>query len=659
MRYLAAFIPLIITGLTAGCLDRGDSDPSAPAIDSTVQPDSFLTFMNESLDVNSEAYATAYYEAVDPLNQRTTLADWKAINGFDAGEDVHVTFRDTKDLGYGRDMYAKSFPDGRVAIYVDNYVVRIEPGDATTYGPLNLGAAIEQDREYHFGTNAIEFSPDSNDPNGNKILKFFTFTPADANGVQHRLIKVDLDGRGDKYMPTMCVVCHGATMYPLRQDGSFDPISLKSPKMNILQQHTFEFSADPGFTEAEQARGIAEINRMVYNTYHEMGERLDGNNATINDDRDDDQANWHSDFAEELLEVTYGFSDPGEGNRLADTSAFTAYQAGAVPSGWAQTADRPGGVDVLYKEVIEPHCIGCHSLRGTKVASNNDTILGEDHHPNAVNFSTFEEFIGYNDLIIDYVYRRGAMPRSLINFDQFWNDPIAPTLLATFLDGFDVFDANGNVVRPGKAVAMPGADRTVASSPATLDASASMFSTAYSWSIVSSTDPNASLSDPSSAEPELTAADGAVVELELTTSNARGNSDPARVTITVDSSFTSYASVFIDSSEPDIRQLLIDATCVSCHSASSAGTGSIYEGIPIYYDEGSYTIKKDLYRNILNRVDLEDPENSLLLRKPTSLQHGGAVVLDRSNPTGNALYNYLLNWIRNGAPCGDDPAFCD
>ena len=655
MRY-PAFIPLIAAGLITGCLDRGDSDQSAPVVDSSVTPNSFLTFVNQSLDINSEAYATAYYAAVDPMNQRTTLADWKSINEFDAGADVHVTFRDTKDLGYGRDMYAKSFPDGRAAFYVDNYVVRIEPGDATTYGPLNLPAAIEQDREYHFGTNAIEFTPDSNDPKGQKILKFFTFAPMDANGVQHRLNSADLDGRGVKYMPTMCVICHGASMYPLKQNGSFDPISLKSPKLNILQQHTFEFSATPGFTEAEQESGIAAINRMVYDAYQEMGERADSNNATVNDDTDDDQANWYSEFAEELVEGAYGDTTPNDG--LFEQN--TEYQADFVPSGWIQTAERPGGVAVLYKQVIEPHCIGCHSLRGTKVAKNNDSILGSEHHPNAVTFSTYEEFTGYNDLIIDYVYRRGSMPRSLINFSQFWEDPDgAPTLLATYLDGFDVFDANGNVVVPGKAVAIPGADRTVPATPATLNASASMFSAAYSWRIVSSTDPNALLNDPSDPAPELSAADGAVVVLELTTSNAMGNSDPAQVTIKVDSAFTTYTQTFIHTSEPDIRQLLIDATCVSCHSAGSAGTGALYEGIPIYYDEGSYAEKKDLYRNILNRVDLHDPENSLLLRKPTSLQHGGAIVLDRNNAIGDERYIALLNWIRNGAPCGDDPVFCD
>jgi hypothetical protein len=664
MRYLA-FIPLIFAGMITGCLDRGNSGSSAPpAVNSSVTPDSFLTFVNQSLDINTEAYAAAYYAAVDPMDERTTLADWKTKNEFDAGEDVHVIFRDTKDLGYGRDMYAKSLSNGSVAFYVNNYVVQIEPGDASTYGPLNLDAAIEGDREYHIGTNAIEFSPDPNDPLGQKILKFFTFSPADANGVQRRLTAANLDGRGVKYMPMMCVVCHGGTLYPLRPDGSFDPIALKSPQLNMLPQHTFQFSPVSGYTETDQKDGIAAINQMVLNAYRESGMRA--NSAS-------DQANWDSSFAEELVETTYGVN-PGDDIDFPGTE----FQADSVPSGWQQTAGRPGGIEVLYKQVIEPHCIGCHSLRGTQVAKNRDMTLDPDQHPNSVNFSSYEEFIGYNDLIIDYVYQRGAMPRSLINYSQFWDDPNgAPTLLATYLTGFDVFDANGNVVEPGRSVAKPGTDRTVASTPTILDATASLYTTTYAWRIVTSTDPDAVLDDTSSPAPSLTASDGSMVTLELVTSNAKGNSDPAQFTITVDSSFIPAEPTFV----PDILEVLgnnlatpmgpsLKGKCIDCHSISqsTSGVNNDLLGIPVYYEMDSYDAddtdatkdnNKHLYLNVLNRIDLVDPENSLLLRKPTSLQHGGSVVLDRTDPVLDSYYMTILNWIRDGAPCGNDTTYCD
>jgi hypothetical protein len=61
---------------------------------------------------------------------------------------------------------------------------------------------------------------------------------------------------------------------------------------------------------------------------------------------------------------------------------------------------------------------------------------------------------------------------------------------------------------------------------------------------------------------------------------------------------------------------------------------------------------KELYRNVLDRVNLADPENSLLLRKGNGEAHGGGI---RLNVT---TYNTILNWIRSGAPCGTNPAYC-
>jgi hypothetical protein len=78
-------------------------------------------------------------------------------------------------------------------------------------------------------------------------------------------------------------------------------------------------------------------------------------------------------------------------------------------------------------------------------------------------------------------------------------------------------------------------------------------------------------------------------------------------------------------------------------------------GLPVYYDAAAYTDKKDLYRNVFDRVNPADPENSLLLRKPISLQHGGGLQLQQTDQ----FYNMLLNWIRNGALCGTDPMYCN
>ena len=51
--------------------------------------DHFLTFRVGS---RSQASAEQYYQEVDPLNERTTLAAWKTVNGFDPGPDAKVFY---------------------------------------------------------------------------------------------------------------------------------------------------------------------------------------------------------------------------------------------------------------------------------------------------------------------------------------------------------------------------------------------------------------------------------------------------------------------------------------------------------------------------------------------------------------------------------------
>jgi mono/diheme cytochrome c family protein len=294
--------------------------------------------------INSVAYAEQYYRAVDPDNERTTLDAWKTKNGFDQGHDVHVIFRDTKDLGYGRDMYARRNNDGSLAFYVNNFVVAVGEGNPANYGPLNLLAATDQNFDYHLGSNAIEFSAiDPSDPDSEKILKFFTFSADDNQEIQPRITSADLDGRGIKHMPSICLACHGGNLLPLNQDGSFNELSLKSAKLNQLELDSFEFMDVGEFSEENQQVGIKTINQWVRDSYAEMGQREQSQKGF-----------WDSEFSQDIANARYG----------SDSFSLAQYQTGTVPSGWQQTEFRPEGVENLYLQVVEPHCISCHSLRG-------------------------------------------------------------------------------------------------------------------------------------------------------------------------------------------------------------------------------------------------------------------------------------------------------
>lgn len=584
--------------------------------------------------INSQAYAEAYYRLVDPDNERTTLADWKRKNGFDNGAHVHVVFRDAKDLGYGRNMRARRNDDGSVAVFVENYLVQLQPGNPGNYGPLNLEAAIAEDRVHHVGTNAIEFSPiDPNDPDSEKVLKFFTFEPESSanNAVQRRVLETNLDGRGKKFMPGPCLACHGGRMLPLTADGSFPLQTVRSAKFNALEVNALEYSKTAGYSRSDMEGGLRELNAFVHGTL-----------VALNDKPATQSGKWAGGFAVDTAQGRYGGAD------FPLTEADDDY----VPAGWQQTATRPEGVALLYKQVIEPHCSSCHALQGNQ-AGEDETVM-VDGTPvslaNAVNFSSYEKFIGYNDQIIDYVFRRGIMPLSLRNYESFWRDPdAAPALLASFLHDFPLFDSQGRVQPPGNPVAKPGADRVV-QSPVQLDASASLFATSYRWQLVSSpVGASAAFSDATSPSPVFSVDQDGDYVLQLIVSNNRGDSAPVALTLTIDSAQPAQSSLtFVN----DIRPLLGSATglrCASCHTEPSANVG-----IPVRYDDGN----PELYRDVLARINFADPENSRLLRKPTSLQHGGGVQIDLETETGRAQYNTLLNWIREGAVCGDDPTIC-
>lgn len=581
-------------------------------------------FINLPLSqISSAAYGKAYYEAVDPANERLTLDAWKRKNGFDAGHDTHVIFRDAFDLGYGRDMYARRGSDGRIAVFVSNYVVRVLPGSPTNYGPLNVEAAIDQDSRYLLGSNAIEFSPadedGASDNGGMMIAKFFTF---DATG--KRIASADLDGRGVKHMPGMCWACHGGQPMPLDTAGKFQTASLRSAKMNLLDVGLLEYSPQADYQRSKLEAGLKLINQYVAESYDVMAAR-DVNDPVTG------AAHWSATFAQSLAAGRYAAS-------ATHVDAF-------VPAGWQASSSRPEGVEALYKQVVEPHCIGCHSVQGSTAAENESALA------NAINFSSYEKFISYREKIIDYVYRRGIMPMSLRNFERFWKNPdAAPTLLASYLSEPSLYGTDGKVIQPGRPVARPGASRSVKPSLAgtvQLDGSSSSFAGSYRWRVVSAPG-TASLSSTSSARPLLNVTANGNHVLELTVSNTLG-SHSSQITLTVNGALakTPDQLTFVD----DIMPILgssDNSACALCHNSAGG-----YPGIPVYWSSDA-----GLYQRVKERVDLRDAENSKLLVKPTSLNHGGGIQLNLLAPADKAKYDTLLNWIRAGAVCGTDPVLC-
>lgn len=681
MRYILSSVIaglLMLTLLLASCSggNSGDVFPGAElAVPPTSGPDSFLLFPNPqkqadgSLQTDTSAYATAYYAAIDPNNNEDTLDKWKTANGFGdlaTGTETTVVFGDQKDLGYGRRITARNITSGpnsgTIAVMVENYLVA--PAAYYAYSSFNLDAAVARDQRWHVGTNAIEFSgstcsvqsdPATCDPSI-RFAKFYTFNPATGQ----RLLMADLDGRGDKAMPGICITCHGGRGDPLTPAAG-SPTTLPlfpwvgnsaSQKRGDVQAHlqplivdSFGYSTTPGYTRADQEAALKTINMLVLGSYPIPA-------ATVFPEDSARRVAGYGEWAgtaANIIKQAYG------GDYLPSPTFSDTY----VPIGWSSFVQTP-----LYQNVVAPYCRTCHIQRGTNAMDdlnfdNYCTLNGGFCDPAAFN----SYFYGYADRIKAHVIDRGNMPLARIVYERFWgsNDPDS---LAIFLQAAQlqaVRDSNNAVLKPGRPIADPGPDRTT-TSPVTMSAANSLYATTYNWSVISG---GGTLTNPTSVTPTLNASNGANV-LQLVVGNGSVQSAAAQVTVTIDSTMGTGGKLTATPHFAEIKAVLQGPPgCYGCHYPGG--------GPPIFYTDidrnnsGAYDATDDqwFYTELRGRINFTDVAASPLLRKPTGHHHGGGLVLDFTNTSAcstcgaayatygayyAAAYNMFVNWILNGAP---------
>jgi hypothetical protein len=640
----------------------GDVTPGQTAPAPTTGPNSFLLFPNpqvqadSTVQTNTVAYATAYYAAVDPTNAKDTLPGWLHANGFATGGfaagttgslgEVTATFGDQKDLGYGRRMKARQNSDGTIAVYVENYAVNA--GAGYTYTPLNLDAAVVQDAQWHVGTNAIEFSPA---PGGTwRFAKFYTFDPTPPYA---RRLVANLDGRGNKAMPGICISCHGGRADPLTPPTGSPPAPLFPLVMNsesqargdtqarlqMLNADSFGYSSTAGYTRTDLEPAIKTINQMVLCTYPipamtanpEDACRQDVSNV-ITAPNQYAQNEWQG-TAATALKAAYG------GDGLPNAVFSDTY----VPSNWLTA-----GQTTLYSNTLHPACITCHTLRGT--GNQND-----------LDFDSYTKFLDYSDRVKIHVFDRGNMPLAKIVSEKFWATPNEYSTLANWLQGLGYTTFNGaSVLQPGRPIADPGPDRTLRFGPTTLSATNSLYATGYSWSITTNPGNAGTLTNPTSATPQFTATANGTYVLQLIVSNGSVLSTPASLTLVVNNALTPDPAAIQFS---DIKNVLQTAGCTTaCHT-----TTAVFPRPPILYvnyDRNGDSVvdaTDDLwfYTELRGRINFTDIVASPLLRKPSGHHHRGTpngapltgfdASLTPGDP-GRVNYDLFLNWILNGAP---------
>ena len=653
--YLKYFSLLFLAALLTACGGGGGGGSSSanrdiftagPAVIDTSGPNSFLLFPNPlvlsdgSLQTDSLAYAQAYYTAIDPTNQKDTLAKWMQVNGFNSGTGTQVTviFGDQRDLGYGRRMTARQNADGTVAVMVENYVV--EPATNYTYSTVNLDAAVVQDQRWHIATNAIEYSP-SLTSGGVRFVKYFTFNPR--TGV--REMTANMDGRGSKAMPSPCISCHGGRADPLTPAVNGNPLfplvanmatmarGDVQGRMQPLEVDTFDFNSAFGLTRASQEAAFKTINQFILCTYPLPSPSGFAEDAC----RRAAVANEWQGTAAVVIKTAYG------GNGLPNATFNDTY----LPNSWLVA-----GQTSLYQGTVVPACRICHLLRGTDNQQDID-------------FDTYQRFQGFSDRIKIHSFDRGNMPLAFLIYDRFFSTSMAGSV-ATFLqgEGLNARDGNGAILIPGRPIADPDSERTLRLGATTLSALRSLFSTAYQWSFVSNPG-GATLTNPNTAQPTFNATVNGTYILQLVSSRGSLQSAPVQLRLVVNNALSPAPAAirFSSSANPaENIKTTLQANCSSCHT-SGGNAPIIFTNIDRNGDSLiDATDDLWLYTELRGRINFTEIAASPLLRKPSGNHHNGGLrngfdtsltpgqLVGGQANAGRGNYDMFLNWILNGAP---------
>lgn len=519
-------------------------DPLTPAGSGSnaLTPDDFLRVAQvTNPKIETRESAAAYYAAINPPSeaQKTTLTAWLQNNCFDpasptygAGESgynvVHATYTNNFDLGFGRDMYFATCSNGNLASVVINY-------PALDAAANKVGAFLAVAMEYApaAGSPGPCFSnlKDPTTNTGRCFAKFYAFAPDERTGVFARVMSVDFDRRGQKYLPGACTVCHGGSpnytpgaaagaQYPgtaLRGAGDLEAVFMPWDVGSLLYSDTdpsFACTVSPvspsclsinpaSYTKAAQAPNLQKLNALAWSTYDiysSIGQKdiiagasgIKGDAPCVNPSAPDVPCVLRFQGGVDLLNKWYG------GNPGAATAH--AFDDSTTPITWP---DRQNAPNDLYHQVFAHYCRSCH------VQSNVPFEQFQSGFTPFTPSATFATPTNVQHLVFD----RAQMPLSRLTADRFWVDfdggQSAAQTLATYVNenaqsgGFAMVAENqGQVIPPGAPLIVvassnssntSGALSTTALNAlnrfqgAKLDAfTQSMFVSSYQWTLCAS-----------------------------------------------------------------------------------------------------------------------------------------------------------------------------
>lgn len=409
------------------------------------------------------ASAMAYYATIDPNGARLTFTAWLIKNGWQTSPaggpdlskaDAHAVYTNNFDLGLGRDMYAKigacdvtgqlSAGTCDVSIVVLNYQ-GIE-GAVKKAQPINAVA--------------MEYRRPDNNPSAPRMVTFFAYAP-DPNspsGDFKQTMSVNLDARGERYMPGACTICHGGSPAPLNNDGSYGYSATYQPPSGSMSApspgdvnagflgwdlKSFLYSdTDASWinpddaalrakaTMAAQAAQFELLNAAAYLTF--LDPPLSPNRFKLGREL---ISGWYSP-AGSLPPTTVAPAAPA----LAAVLPANPFNPAFVPDEWhsgsaTYTTNTAGdgknqlSSDNLYLEVFAQNCRTCHVMQVPSVdptdpvscTSNKTPLTTNDQAP----FGCYANFVNAPNLALRL--ESAQMPNSRRAMDELWVSAANPT----------------------------------------------------------------------------------------------------------------------------------------------------------------------------------------------------------------------------------------
>lgn len=200
-------------------------------------------------------------DAQGRMQSPISFDDWKKQHRFapyGAGNaEAAATYINERDLRLVRRMVATSTASNNVAFYVCNNPGPDGSSQAEVDEVIRLGLADER----RVACVAMEWSVTANVNGGLPFTKFLIFGPDGA-----LIPSVNLDGRGEKFLPGGCTACHGGSHVGGRFPEKGNPSPFLGARFLPFDTGNYLFSTRSEYTEGAQSKAFYDLNRHVAST---------------------------------------------------------------------------------------------------------------------------------------------------------------------------------------------------------------------------------------------------------------------------------------------------------------------------------------------------------------------------------------------------------